>query len=218
MAKSEATLARLESDVAVVGEAWAESAYYDDAERWTFLFWDPHTTFRRMFDTLDLSVVVELACGHGRHAERILKRAGRVVMIDIFDSNLDFCRKRFGDAPNVEYVKGDGSTFRPIADGSVTAVFCYDAMVHFSPEMVRSYLQDTARVLKPGGMGLFHHSNFPAPLEQHYGLNPHSRNHMTAPLFSAYAQAAGLDVVESVVIPWGEIKDLDALSLVRKPG
>jgi ubiquinone/menaquinone biosynthesis C-methylase UbiE len=162
--------------------------------------------------------VVDLACGHGRHAEQILDRAGAIVMIDIFDSNLDVSRKRLGDNPKLSFVKGDGSSFWPIEDSSVTAIFCYDAMVHFSPEMVHSYLVDAARILRPGGLALFHHSNYPAPLDRHYGQNPHSRNHMTVPLFAACAHAAGLSVVESKIIPWGKLSDLDALSLLRKQG
>jgi SAM-dependent methyltransferase len=207
----------LEKDVSVVGEAWAESPYYDDAERWTFLFWNPETDFRQLFDRLDLTTVVELACGHGRHTENVVDRAGNIVVIDIFESNIQFCKQRLGHNRNISFIKGSGSTFDFVESDSTTAIFCYDAMVHFSPEMVKSYLADTARILKPGGMALFHHSNYAAPLGQHYGLNPHSRNHMTILLFEAYANAAGLDVVENKAIPWGGIESLDAISLVSKP-
>ncbi|RVA77973.1 hypothetical protein EN914_20160 [Mesorhizobium sp. M7A.F.Ca.CA.001.08.2.1] len=31
---------KLDKSVAVVGAAWAESQYYDNAERWAHLFWD----------------------------------------------------------------------------------------------------------------------------------------------------------------------------------
>jgi ubiquinone/menaquinone biosynthesis C-methylase UbiE len=206
----------LDREIAVVAEVWADSSYYEDAERWTFLFWDLETPFRHLFEKLDLTSVVELACGHGRHSERIVNSARHITMIDILDSNLEYCRQRLGINTNISFIKGDGSTFRPLADNSVTAIFCYDAMVHFSPEMVRSYLTDTARILTPGGMALFHHSNYAAPLDQHYGLNPHARNHMTAALFSTYAQMAGLVVTETKIMRWGEISDLDALTLLRK--
>jgi len=35
-------------------------------------------------------------------------------------------------------------------------------MVHFSADLVQAYLRDTARVLKPRGMALYHDSNLPA--------------------------------------------------------
>ncbi len=206
----------LEQDVAIVAEAWADSTYYDDAERWTFIFWQKGSPFRGLFDRMDLSSVVELACGHGRHTEVFVAQAGHVVMIDIFDNNLIACRKRLGENAKVLYLKGDGSSFRPVPDSSVTAILCYDAMVHFSPAMVRAYIQDAARILRPGGMALFHHSNLVAPPDRHYGLNTHARNHMTTALFASYVAEAGLAIAEQRILPWGGIPDIDALSLLQK--
>lgn len=205
----------LEREVAGVAGPWASSTYYEDAEHWTFIFWDPGVSFRRLFDRLDLTSVVELACGYGRHAAQVASRAGHLTLIDIFDQNLAACRQRLSGYSNVDFIQGDGHSFQPIAAQSVSAIFCYDAMVHFSPNIVRSYLQDTRRILKPEGMALFHHSNYPAPLDVRYGLNPHARNHMTATLFAEYATTAGLSIVDSIAIPWGGITDLDCLSLVR---
>jgi len=73
----------LQSSVDVVGAPWRESAYYEDAERWTFLFWEPEHPFRPWFDRLDLRNVLELACGYGRHAERVAPLAGQLTLMDI---------------------------------------------------------------------------------------------------------------------------------------
>ena len=40
-----------------------------------FLFWDEHLPFRPFFERLDLTATLELACGHGRHAEMIIDHA-----------------------------------------------------------------------------------------------------------------------------------------------
>jgi SAM-dependent methyltransferase len=136
--------------------------------------------------------------------------------VDIHEENLTFCRRRFGDRPNLEIYKNNGFDFHPVADASLTSIFCYDAMVHFSPDLVASYLKDAARVLRPGGMALFHHSNYAAPLDLPYGLNPHARNHMTELLFREYALKAGLDVVETKAMEWGGEPGLDRLSLLRR--
>jgi SAM-dependent methyltransferase len=206
----------LQSSVDVVGAPWRESAYYEDAERWTFLFWEPEHPFRPWFDRLDLRNVLELACGYGRHAERVAPLAGQLTLMDIHDANLDACRERLAQYDHVRYIHNDGYDFQPVPDGSLTAIYCYDAMVHFSPDLVGAYLQDAQRVLAPGGMALLHHSNLDADPSQHYGLNPLARNRMTMAMFHLLAEDAGLQVVESKTLDWGGIEKLDGLTLLRR--
>jgi ubiquinone/menaquinone biosynthesis C-methylase UbiE len=206
----------IEKSVKVVGGAWEKSPYYARAENSTHVFWASDTIFRRLFDRLDAAAVLELACGHGRHAEKVAPMTKRLVLMDIHTANLEACRQRLQAFRHVEYELNNGFDFRPVQDDSLTAIFCYDAMVHFSPDIVESYLRDARRVLAPGGMGLFHHSNYSAPLDRSYGQNPHARNHMTQELFVRYVLDAGLVVVESVVIDWGQVEKLDCVTLVIK--
>ena len=144
-------------------------------------------------------------------------RAGSLVVMDIHESNIEFCRTRLAEHENVQYVVNNGYDLQPFANDSLTAIFCYDAMVHFPGDVVESYLRDTARVLFPGGLALYHHSNYYAPDGGHYGLNPHARNRMTREEFGRLAHATGMEVVESHVIDWGGVPDLDCLTLVRRP-
>jgi len=206
----------LKRSVMIVGEAWKSSPYYMDAERWTFVFWEKGGIFRKMLDQMDLEITLELACGHGRHAERVASLTSRLILMDIHEENLAVCRERLKEHDHIEYVLNNGYDFQPVSDSSLSAIFCYDAMVHFSQDIVQSYLYDAARVLKPGGMALFHHSNYPGGNEVHYGQNPHARNRMTQELFMQMATNAGLMVVESVIIPWGGIPDLDCLTLLKR--
>jgi len=207
----------LDTQVADVAKPWNDSAYYAEAEAFIHAFWNTSTPFRKMFDQLDLTSVVELACGHGRHGAQMVARAGRLVMLDIIEENLDRCRERLKPAGNVEFLKGNGKDFQPIPSGSATGIYCYDAMVHFSPDIVEAYLTDTARILKPGGKALFHHSNYGAAPERHWLDNPHCRNHMTVRLFLELVEKAGLKLVETRVFDWGSFPDLDAVTLLRKP-
>lgn len=206
----------LQSSVDLVGEPWKESAYYEDAERWTFIFWEPAHPFRPWFDRLDLRNVLELAVGYGRHAERVAPMAGQLTLVDIHEANLAVCRQRLAAHDNVRYVCNDGYDFQPVPDASLTAIYCYDAMVHFSPDLVAAYLQDARRVLAPGGMALLHHSNHDADPTQHYGLNPCARNRMTMAAFRGLGEDAGLEVVDSKTIDWAGVTELDGLTLLRK--
>lgn len=205
----------LQSSVDTVGAPWKESEYYDDAERWTFLFWEPAHPFRPWFDRLDLRNVLELAVGHGRHAERVAPIAGQLTLMDIHEANLEACRHRLAACDNVRYICNDGYDFQPVPDASLTAIYCYDAMVHFSPDLVGAYLQDAHRVLAPGGMALLHHSNRNVDPAVGDDSNPCARNWMTMAMFRLLAEDAGLQVVDSKTIDWAGVSRLDGLTLLR---
>lgn len=200
-------------------QVWEQSPYYDHAEQWTWLFWDDKHPFLPLFRQLDLRRTLELACGHGRHGEHVLQNfhAGldELVMMDILASNVEYCRDRIGARQNVSILENNGVDFQPIEAQSLTAVFCYDAMVHFDREVVRSYVSDLRRVLVPGGKALLHHSNYPVDNGVHFGSNPHARAYMTAELFRSYAEDAGLTVLDQHIMAWGDVPDLDCISLVE---
>ena len=80
----------LKKSIDVVIAPWQDSAYYDDAEKLMYIFWDENTIFRRLFEKLELSQVVELAVGHGRHAELVAARAGELVVMDVFEEKFRF--------------------------------------------------------------------------------------------------------------------------------
>lgn len=209
----------IEKEVDIVKTPWASSPYYDEAERWTHIFWDENSPFRRFFNKLNLDYVVELDCGHGRHSEIVAAQAHKLIVFDVFESNLGYCRQRLSRFQNIEYYLGNGFDFRPLRDASVTAIFSYDAMVHFSMNIVLSYLRDAVRILTPGGMALFHHSNFAGPGAGHYGQNPHARNVMDFGLFAEVAQQElNMEVVDSIVMDWGSVPQLDRLTLLKKRG
>lgn len=189
---------------------------YAGAERFAHMFWREGTVYRGMFDRLDKRNVVELACGHGRHAAQAAPLCGMLTLMDIHESNLDACRARFAALDNVAFLKTRGYAFDGVMDGGTSAIYCYDSMVHFSADLVAAYLNDSARVLQSGGMAIYHHSNYDGPPVKHYGRNPHARNFMTRERFAALTREAGLEVLEAVLMDWGE-KDLDCVSLVRKP-
>ncbi len=207
---------RVNRDVAELQTAWRDSTYYDDAEKWTHRFWGEGMVFRRLFDQLDLSNVIELACGRGRHAEQAAQLCSQLTAIDVVPENVEATRARIKDHPHTRAMMGDGKSFRPLEDGAFSAIYCYDSMVHFSANIVEAYLKDTKRVLSPGGMALFHHSNYTSPTgaqNRHYGDNPHARHEMSQARFQRMAEDARLSVVESIVIDWGEAPDLDCVTL-----
>ena len=207
----------ISDSVKEVGYVWERNPYYERAEKLLYVFWNDESKYKQLFSRLDLSSTVELAAGHGRHAEIVAPLAGEMIVMDIHDSNLAACRSRLGGFGNVSFLKCDGFAFDGVADSWATSIYCYDSMVHFAPDVVKSYIKDTYRVLVPGGMALYHHSNYMSPGDQVWTSNPHGRNNMTRAIFVESAAEAGLSVLESTPVKWGGISDLDCVTLLRKP-
>ena len=56
--------------------------------------------------------------------------------MNVHEENIEYCRTRLARFQNTVFFTNSGHDFRPIADCALTAIFCYDAMVHFSPNLV----------------------------------------------------------------------------------
>ena len=140
--------------------------------------------------------VLEIAPGHGRWTEFLAARARRVTAVDLSPSCIEFCRRRFAQARNIDYVITDGTS---LPDVAVDFVWSFDAFVHMDRDVTGAYLKEIARVLRPGGTAIIHHSNV-ADLAAHVQAKAEGwRAPMTAALFAELASGAGLAVVEQFV-------------------
>lgn len=189
--------------------------YFIDAEKSLNIFWDENSAFLKYFRLLDLTNVVELACGHGRHVNCYKEIADKIVLVDILEENIAVCKKRFAGETKIDYYVNSGCDLLEIESGSQTSLFTYDAMVHFEMWDVFSYLKETRRILKNGGMALFHHSNNTENYKITFVTGTGGRNYMSKDLFAYLCNRAGLNVIEQEVIDWSR-PQLDCITLVRK--
>lgn len=191
--------------------------YFDiaDSAPWVQTFWAKESRYRPLFDQLDLTAVVEIACGRGRHTAQIVEQCGQAWLVDSSVDAADDARKRFADHLHVTVaLSSDGLTL-PVPDGSATAVFSYDAMVHFELLTVASYIAETGRVLLPGGRGLFHHSNYSGNPTGKIDENPGWRNFMTVDIMAHLLSRSGLRVLSQTVFD-RENPSGDALTMFEK--
>jgi SAM-dependent methyltransferase len=196
------------------------SSYYDIAEQVRQPFWSGGTPFNRMFNTLDLANVVELACGHGRHSAYIRENYsfGHITLVDINKPNITFCKRRFAGEKRFSYLVNSGADLAALATEKYSSLFCYDAMVHFEYDDVISYVKEIYRILRPDGRALLHHSNYDASPGRSYADNPHWRNFMSSGLFAHAAARSGFVVVEQQLVDWAGEAELDCVTLLEKPG
>ena len=192
------------------------NSYFEQAENEQGIFWSLDSTFYNMFQKLDLSRVIELACGHGRHVTNYLDRATEITLVDILQENIDFCRERFGDNEKIKFYKNNGYDLKELDSDRYSALFTYDAMVHFEMMDIYQYLKDIYRVLKKGGRALFHHSNNTDDYKGSFFSSVHGRSFMNKEIFAYLAYRVGFIVLEQSVIDWAGVKDLDCLTLLEK--
>jgi SAM-dependent methyltransferase len=119
---------------------WSET--YDRPLR---LFPLEEPVMHRLFDSLGPSVVLDAACGTGRHSRVLAARGHRIIGVDRSPEMLEKARRSVGTG---EFREGS-LTALPLADGSVDAVVCALALVHL-PD-VDEAIRELARVVRPGG-------------------------------------------------------------------
>ena len=202
-----------------VGEDWKGHSrvaldYYESAEQWIEQAWSQ--TVWPFIQGCDFSCVVDLAAGHGRNTRKLLELAKKLYLVDINADNIRFCQQRFATEKKITYIQNDGFTLSGIPSGEVSLVYCFDAMGHFDSDVVRSYLHDFYRVLKPGGYGFCHYSNYDKNPTGNIHDNPGWRNFMSQNLFHHYCAKEGLEVVKSQIIDW-DTPNQDCVTLFKKP-
>lgn len=192
--------------------------YYKNSESEASLaiFWASDSIFYQMFCFLNLTNVVELACGRGRHVPQYIKDASHITLVDILEKNILYCRERFKNENKISYYINNGYDLQKLESENYTSLFTYDAMVHFESLDVFNYLREIYRILKKGGKALFHHSNNTEDYRVSFETGRQGRSYMSADLFAHFADRAGLKVIQQHILNWGKDKELDCLTLVEK--
>lgn len=213
--------------------AWNET-YWDAGtdwtnrgEGWSGAWGDPEmqwfgSIFPRIHRHLDGNgTVLEIACGYGRWTHFLKDHCRRLIGVDLVQQCVDACRQRFANVPNVSFTKNDGRSLAFVKDGSVDFVFSYDSLVHVDEAIMRGYLEQFPRILKPGGTAFLHHSNLGnSPIQARLLYTPkirrlfslarvierthHNRDRrMSATRMVEIASDYGLSIVAQECVMWG---------------
>jgi len=153
--------------------------------------------------------------GGGRWSEILQPRAELLILVDVTQRALELCKERLADATNVGYVLSHGGAFPEVDASSIDWVWSFDVFVHIAPLDVASYIAEIARVLRPGGTAVIHHSG---ELQR----SPGWRSPMTAVLFAELARERGLEVTRQFD-SWSDGRfgvrtNNDVITMLRLPG
>jgi SAM-dependent methyltransferase len=106
--------------------------------------------------------MLELGCGAGRMTRSFAQRFSRVYAFDISKEMLSHAKSLFPEAPNVEWILGNGLDLSGLGDESVDFAFSYIVLQHMpKASFALRYVQEMIRALKPGGKFLFQYNSVP---------------------------------------------------------
>jgi SAM-dependent methyltransferase len=152
--------------------------------------------------------VLEIGPGFGRWTSHLVSSSQHLTVVDLTERCIEHCRNRFADRTNIEYWTNDGQSLDMVADESLDFVFSFDSLVHAEAHVLREYVLQLGRKLRPGGTGFIHHSNLHA-LADSSGAIPSwvTRKNwrgesMSARLFREFCREAGLHCVSQEIVNW----------------
>jgi 2-polyprenyl-3-methyl-5-hydroxy-6-metoxy-1,4-benzoquinol methylase len=195
------------------------------------------TILPRIHAFLPADTILEIAPGFGRWTHYLKDQCRRLVVVDLSPRCIDACKQRFAECSHIEYHVNDGLSLDVIADGSIDFVFSFDSLVHAEEDVIRSYLDQLGRKLRPDGIGFLHHSNLgeyaryfafverlPGRRRVFEKLKLVERNRhfraasMTAAKFEGLAGRAGLPCMSQEIVNWGSKRLIDCCSMFTRHG
>jgi ubiquinone/menaquinone biosynthesis C-methylase UbiE len=109
-------------------------------------------------------MMLELGCGAGRMTHGFAKRFKQVIAFDVSSEMLLRARQNLHGVDNVTWLQGNGIDLRNAPNESVDFVFSYLVLQHLpKEELVRTYIREMHRVLKPEGICLFQFNGMRRP-------------------------------------------------------
>jgi len=169
--------------------------------------------------------ILEIAPGHGRWTQFLRRLCQRLVLVDLSETCIDACRKRFAGDLGIMFHVNDGRSLAAVANGSVDFIFSFDSLVHAEADVMLAYLEQLAHKLTPHGIGFLHHSNLGSYVDPATGAVPATIDNsfwratsVSAALVRAACKQFDLCCISQELINWGPDTVLnDAITVVGLP-
>lgn len=197
-------------------EMWTDSGH-----EWSGSFGSTENLWNTyLFDTLKRFRglrILEIAPGHGRITQFLSILTSDLIVVDLNENCISETKKRLGNHVSKYYVN-DGKSLPFIEDNSIDLVFSFDSFVHMHRNVVRNYVSEIKRVLKPYGYGYIHHSNLVMGKELSF-QNWAGRANMNPYIFKTYVEEENMKIISQIPIKFDSLggwNGEDTLSLFYK--
>jgi len=96
-------------------------------------------------------LVLDLACGDGRHTLQLSKKASSIVALDLSFNNLKIAKKKCQSTGNINFIRGSMFSL-PFRKEVFNGVWFSQAFEYVSPDKREDILASIRHVLKPKGI------------------------------------------------------------------
>lgn len=196
--------------------------YYTDNEQfmdqqwewfiWPFLKW------------LDLTTVVDIACGFGRNTRKFIEcgASKEIYLLDINPEAIQHCRKRFANIsppPHLSFILAEenDTSMSEIANNSLSLAYTWDSMVHFELDVIEGYMISLIDKLQVGGAAFFHHSNLGAlGADDNWLNNPGWRTNVSKEQVAELVSKYSFEMVYQKYENWDHLENSDCITVFKK--
>jgi SAM-dependent methyltransferase len=142
--------------VAYAGASFWDQFFRERRESGNDLDWGGRWTgpFLAPLRAAKARTILELGCGTGNDAARLAREGYAVTALDVSAEAIEQARAKFGQA--VSFLVADMAAPLPFPDESFDAVMSNVALHMFPDVVTRSVFAEVGRVVRPGGVFLFH--------------------------------------------------------------
>src|SRR4051812_3532337 len=196
------------------GDEWSDAWGGVSHHWWT-------TLFPRLQGYVPAGRVLEIAPGFGRWTHFLRDLCSELIIVDIAESAIAYCRERFAADRHISAHVNDGGSLPMVECGSIDLAFSFDSLVHAERDVMAAYLGELARVLTRDGVAFLHHSNMGAYARGTYDPNNiHWRaTSVSATGIETLARTVGLSCVSQETVAWGNDDLLnDCFSVITRAG
>ncbi|MEM2175435.1 MAG: class I SAM-dependent methyltransferase [Candidatus Micrarchaeia archaeon] len=96
-------------------------------------------------------IILDLACGDGRHTLQISRKANCVVALDLSLNNIKMAKKKCCGRKNITFIKGSMLDL-PFCESTFDGIWFSQALEYVPPDKREKLLISLNHILKPGGI------------------------------------------------------------------
>lgn len=217
------------ADVETNKYLWDKQYEWEDGgDEWSACWGGPDmqwygTILPRIQQFVPSAAVLEIAPGFGRWTKYLLSLADRIVLVDLAERCIEYCKTRFKNETHIEYFVNDGTSLDMIEDETLDFVFSYDSLVHAEIDVMQAYIEQLSKKLIANGVAFLHHSNIGEYQNMTSELVITGKDHgrafsVTAGAIRECIKKSGLVCISQETLNWGGELMTDCITVCTNKG